>query len=375
MMAETVFHPARFQRVFLIGLLIAISLIFFFMVRGMIMAVLIAAIFAGLVFPIYRRFRDWLGGRRTPAAIVTVVLFVFALLIPLTAFLGIVGGQALQVSDSVGPWIERELSRPDELDRILASMPFAEELAPYKDLIATKLGEVAARVGNFVVGHLATATRGTVVFLLMLFIMLYAMFFFLRDGRRILEKIVYYMPLPTEHEERIIARFVSVTRATLKGTLVIGVVQGTLGGLAFAVVGIPGAAFWGTVMAVVSIIPALGTGLIWVPAAIYLAAIGQMGAAIGLTVWCATAVGLVDNLLRPWLVGRDTEMPDLLILLSTLGGIGMFGALGIVIGPIVGALFLTIWEIYGDVFQDILPSAPLFETPSPQPRTAPSPEG
>jgi predicted PurR-regulated permease PerM len=236
-----------------------------------------------------------------------------------------------------------------------------DALAPYKDQIETKVGELAGRVGQFVVARLAAATRGTVLFFFMLFVMLYAMFFFLKDGRSLLRRILYYMPLSSEDEARMVGKFVSVTRATVKGTLLIGVVQGGLAGIAFAIAGIPGAAFWGTIMAVLSIIPGVGTALVWVPAVVYLLAIGHVGAGIGLGLWCGAVVGTVDNLMRPWLVGRDTEMPDLLILLGTLGGIVLFGAVGVIIGPIVAALFVTVWEIYGTVFKDVLPEVVLGE--------------
>ncbi len=151
-----------------------------------------------------------------------------------------------------------------------------------------------------------------------------------------------------------IDKFVSVSRATIKGTLVIGVVQGALAGAALAVAGIPSAVFWGTVMAVLSIIPGIGTGLVWVPSAIYLAATGRWLAAVLLVVWCALVVGSVDNVLRPRLVGRDTQMHDLLILFSTLGGLLLFGIVGVIIGPIIAALFVTIWDLYGAVFKDLL---------------------
>jgi predicted PurR-regulated permease PerM len=156
-----------------------------------------------------------------------------------------------------------------------------------------------------------------------------------------------------------VEKFLSVTRATLKGSLVIGLVQGLLAGAAFAVAGIQGAAFWGTVMAVMSIIPAVGTGLVWVPAVIYLFVISRTAAAIALGLWCLVVVGTVDNFLRPALVGRDTKMPDLLVLVSTLGGLFYFGAVGFIIGPVVAALFLTVWEIYGRAFADFLPEVVL----------------
>ena len=210
-------------------------------------------------------------------------------------------------------------------------------------------------LGGFVARELANFVQATAGFLLLLFVMLYAMFFFLRDGRKMLGRILYVTPLSSEDEYRLVERFASVSRATLKGTLVIGAVQGGLVGIAFAVVGIGGAAFWGTLMAVLSIIPGLGTALVWVPAVIILAAGGNFVKAGGLCLFCALVVGSIDNLLRPVLVGKDTQMHELMIFFGTLGGIIMFGVMGMIIGPIVAALFVTIWEIYGVAFKDILP--------------------
>lgn len=173
-------------------------------------------------------------------------------------------------------------------------------------------------------------------------------------------------------------KFVSVSRATMKGTLVIGILQGALAGAAFWVLGLDAPAFWGAVMAVLSIIPGLGTALVWVPAVILLLVGGRIAAGVGLALWCGALVGTVDNFLRPYLVGRDTKMPDLLILLSTLGGIVLFGAVGIVIGPIVAALFVTVWDIYGTAFKDLLPAVepiPVLEPPrKTTPRKKPKPK-
>jgi predicted PurR-regulated permease PerM len=360
-MDKPAINPDKFRITFLLILVVTISAIFFAMIRSFMTALLMAAICSGLMFPLYRRFRSWLGGRRALASVATLVVFVVVLIVPLSAFFGIVTAQALEVSGAVGPWIEERVSQPDEIDRFIQNLPFMDALAPYKDQIETKVGELAGRVGQFVVARLAAATRGTVLFFFMLFVMLYAMFFFLKDGRSLLRRILYYMPLSSEDEARMVGKFVSVTRATVKGTLLIGVVQGGLAGIAFAIAGIPGAAFWGTIMAVLSIIPGVGTALVWVPAVVYLLAIGHVGAGIGLGLWCGAVVGTVDNLMRPWLVGRDTEMPDLLILLGTLGGIVLFGAVGVIIGPIVAALFVTVWEIYGTVFKDVLPEVVLGE--------------
>ena len=356
-------NRARFRAAFLLLLVAAISLLFFAMVRSFLMAVFLAAIFSGLLYGLYKRLARWLGGREALASVATILIFIFALVVPLTGFFGIVTAQALEVTQAVGPWIQQHAAQPDDFDRLIEGLPFAAQLAPYDELITEKVGEVAQNVGTFVFSRLAAATRGTVVFFFMLFVMLYSMFFFLKDGHSLLGRILYYMPLAPEAESRMVEKFVSVTRATIKGTLVIGVAQGGLAGLAFAVTGVPAPAFWGTVMAVLSILPGIGIALVWVPAAVYLAVIGKMGAAIGLALWCALVAGTVDNLLRPRLVGRDTEMPDLLILLGTLGGLTLFGAVGILIGPIVAALFVTVWEIYGEAFKDLLPE----RTPVPAP--------
>jgi predicted PurR-regulated permease PerM len=162
----------------------------------------------------------------------------------------------------------------------------------------------------------------------------------------------------------LLERFVSVTRATLKGSLLIGIIQGALAGLAFWLAGIPGAAFWGTITAVVSIIPAIGSAIIWVPMVIYLLVTGHTGAGLGLLLWSVLVVSTIDNFLRPRLVGRDTRMSDLLVLLSTLGGLGLFGPVGFIVGPIVAALFVTVWHIYGEAFRDRLPGLPGEGSPS-----------
>jgi predicted PurR-regulated permease PerM len=374
-MAEPTHPQERFQKAFLILLVILISLVFLAMIRPFLIAVLLAAVFSALAGPLYRGLRRRFRGQAVPAAVVTILIVLMVIVVPLTVFFGIVASEAIQVTSNVTPWIERQVSQPDELDKLLQRIPLLDRLQPYQDQLAARIGQLAGTLGTFIVNSVAHMTRGTVNFLLQLFIMLYAMFFFLIGGRAMLDRILYYMPLSPKDETRMVERFVSVTRATIKGTLVIGIVQGGLAGLAFWVAGIHAPAFWGTVMAVLSIIPGIGTGLVWVPAVIYLFAIGRTGAAIGLLVWCAVVVGLADNFLRPWLVGRDTKMSDLLVLLSTLGGLFLFGAVGIIIGPVIAALFVTVWDIYGEAFKDYLPA--VREIPVPvevPPPVGPTPE-
>jgi predicted PurR-regulated permease PerM len=198
--------------------------------------------------------------------------------------------------------------------------------------------------------------------------MVYAMIFFLQEKTPVLAQLMRYSGLPRASQERLVDRTISISRATIKGTLVIGIVQGALGGIAFAVVGIQGAAFWAVVMAVASVVPGIGTALVWVPAVIYLFATGETVSAVGLALWFALLVGTIDNVLRPILVGRDTEMPDLLVLVSTLGGLAMFGAVGLIIGPVVGGLFVTMWEMFQDTFAAVLADEPADDAQPPPER-------
>jgi predicted PurR-regulated permease PerM len=347
----------KFRRYTLLLMVVAVSLVFVFMIRGYLKALFLAVVFSAMATPLYRWIRAKVGGRQAMASALTLLVLVFLVILPLLGFLGIVAAQAVELTENVVPWVQEKIKDPSGLHFTLPSwVPFQDKLAPYTKQIAAKLGEAAGSIGRFLFNSISAGTRGTATFFLNLFIMLYAMFFFLMRGESMRGSLLAYSPLSDEDKNRLIDKGISVARATIKGTLVIGIVQGALGGIGLAVAGIKGAAFWATVMAVLSIIPAVGTALVWIPAVIYLLMTGHIAAGIGLGVWSAAVVGSVDNLLRPRLVGGDTEMPDLLILLSTLGGLSMFGAVGLIIGPVLAGLFLTVWEIYGTTFRELLPN-------------------
>ena len=274
--------------------------------------------------------------------------------------------QRVEVAQQASPWVERQLSEPSREEAELpAWVPFATELEPYREEIMAKLAEFTGDVGVFLAGSLAKLSEGTAQFFFQLFIMLYSMFFFLISGSALLDKILDHVPLSQADRARMVAVGLSVSRATVKGTLIIGAIQGALGGLGIAAAGIDGAVFWGAIMAVLSILPGIGATLVWAPAVAYLMLSDQTLAGVGLFVWSAGVVGTVDNFLRPVLVGRDTEMPDLLILLSTLGGLALFGAAGLVLGPMVAALFLAVLAIYSSVFAEWLDVDGPLESPVP----------
>jgi len=348
-------NDSRTGKIVLLILLVVISGLFLVMIKPFIRAVVLAGILASLAQPLYRRLLRVFHQRTAMASLATLLVIVLLIIVPLAALLGVVTAEAIKVGSAVSPWIQQQISHPDQLATWLQTQPYYDRVAPYQNEIMTRLGAMVSAFSGFLINSLSAATTGTAQFVFMLMIMLYSMYFFLSEGGKLVDLVLYYLPLADHEERRLLDKFSSVARATLKGTAVIGALQGGLAGLAFAIVGIPSAIFWATIMTVLSIVPGIGTALVWVPAAGLLIAAGHTATGVGLALFCGLIVGSIDNFLRPRIVGQDTEMPDLLILLSTLGGILMFGALGLIIGPIIAALFVTIWDIYGTVFQEVLP--------------------
>ena len=350
--------PGKFRTVFVLLLLLAVAAIFLAVIWPFLKALLLGALLAGLFNPLYRWFVRLFKGRKALASVCTLLILFILVVGPLSALLGLVVQQAIEVSDQAIPWLQQRFGEASALDFrrwLVLRFPFLGDFIPSQREIVNSLGTITKAAGSFLVSSASAFTAGTAGFFLNFFVMIYAMFFFLKDGHAILDRIFLYIPLHHEDEMLMLERFVSVTRATIKGTLLIGLIQGTLGGLAFSVAGINGAAFWGAVMVVFSIIPGIGTALIWIPAVIYLFIVGLPMNGTLLALWCVGVVGTIDNVLRPTLVGKDAQMPDLLILVGTLGGLILFGPIGLIIGPVICGLFLTALEIYSSTFKKQLP--------------------
>ena len=211
-------------------------------------------------------------------------------------------------------------------------------------------------MGRWLVTNLSVATQGTLDFFIGLFVMIYGMFNFFLRGPELLQSLQSLLPLSSEDRKLVLDRGLTVTQASLKGILVIGFLQGLLVGLALWACGLATPAFWGSIVFLLSAIPGLGAPLVWAPAAIYLVATGSPGWGIALTAWGILVVGLVDNLLRPMLVGQDSRLPDIVVLVSILGGITSFGPIGIILGPVIAAMLDRVLEIYRRLFGDQLPS-------------------
>src|SRR5712671_460057 len=348
---------------FVLLLVAAVTALFLAVAWPFLKPLLLGALLAGLFHPLYRWITRLLGGRQSLGAAGTLLVLLVLGLGPLSVLLGIVVQQALMVSDQAIPWLTQHLGAASTFnvnEWVMQRFPALAKYMPSQEQLVEQVGAAAKTAGAFLVALASRMTVTTASFLLNLFVMLYAMFFFFKDGHKILERIFYYLPLSDEDETSMLARFTSITRATVKGTLVIGVIQGTLAGVAFWVAGIDGAALWGTIMTILSIIPGIGAPLVWVPVVVVLFVNGQYVTATLLLVWCGVVVATIDNFLRPVLVGRDAKMPDLLILIGTLGGLFLFGPIGFIVGPIICGLFLTVWDIYGATFKEVLPPVESF---------------
>jgi predicted PurR-regulated permease PerM len=340
----------------LLGLVLIISALFLTMIHQFLMAIFMAGLFSAMVMPVHHWLTQKIGNRETLASIITVMGILLLVLIPLSLLITVVITQAINVGQSVTPWVQTFIDEPTTLSTYLEKIPYYDNILPYRDLIIEKAGQFVGTISSFLIDSLSSFTMVTIDAIFSSIIMLYVMFYFLTMGDVLLKKILFFLPLDDKDEQRLLIRFTSVTRATIKGTVIIGIMQGTLCGIAFAFAGIEGPVFWGSLMAVLSIVPAFGTAIIWLPALIVLVLTGNFTGGVILAILCGGVAGNLDNIIRPRLVGKDTEMHDLFVLFGTLGGISMFGLLGIIIGPILAALFITIWEIYGDAFQEFLPT-------------------
>lgn len=349
------------ERAFFVALLLAVSLAFFWLIQGFLQPIFWAVALGIVVYPLHVRLQRRLHDRKGLAASISVVAVVIVVILPLIGLAAAVANEGaalydrLQAGgmDSLYAQIRQRMPQATALiERVGVDPARLEEQAQQAVIAATQaIAQRALSIGS---GTL----RGTIFF----FLMLYLLFFFLRDGPRILDALIRALPLGDQRERHLLGRFAEVSRATIKGTLVVGIVQGTIGGIAFAVLGINAPVLWGTVMALLSILPVVGTALIWLPASIFLIVNGQIFGGIALILVGVFVIGLVDNLLRPVLVGRDTQLPDYLILLSTLGGLAGFGLAGIVIGPTIAAFFVSVWQMAEQEFK-----------PAPAPRAADTP--
>jgi predicted PurR-regulated permease PerM len=340
------------QSTFLL-LLLLVTVLFLFLLKPFFAPIFWACAISLLFYPVQIRLVERLGNRPNLIALVTLLLCVVVLVIPVLLILSsfVAEGTVLYARISSG-----EVNANEYLQRLRDAVPLVERVLDWLRLDMAALEEEATAgalaASGFAARNVFSLGQSTFNFLLSLALMLYMTFFLLRDGSGLIDLITRALPLGDERERLLFSKFAEVTRATIKGNLVVAVVQGALGGFIFLLLGISTPVLWGVAMAIVSLIPAVGAGLIWLPFSIYLLLTGDVTSGVILIAYGVAVIGLADNILRPLLVGRDTKLPDWLVLLSTLGGLVMFGINGFVMGPLVAAVFIVFWQIFCKDYND-----------------------
>jgi predicted PurR-regulated permease PerM len=332
-----------------LALLIAVSLMFAWILWPYRGAVLWGTVFAILFEPLYRRLSRSMHQHRNLAAFVTVALILLIVILPLS----LIGALLVQEASGVYATVQNgdvNFGRmfheafnglPGWAINLLAGFGLTE----FGD-VQERLSGALARASQFLAAQAINIGQHTFDFAISLFVMLYLLFFLLRDGDVLVARIRDAIPLSSEKRRALFSKFSTVIRATVKGNVVVAAAQGALGGLIFWILGIHAPLLWAVLMALLSLLPAIGAALVWVPAALYFLATGAIWQGIVLMAYGIVVISTIDNILRPILVGRDTRMPDYVVLVSTLGGIAIFGVNGFVIGPVTAALFIAAWDLF-----------------------------
>lgn len=340
------------RRSFLI-LLGIVTLLFALLLRPFWSAIFWATVLAILFSPLQHYLLPRLGQRATLSALCTLLLCVVIVVIPVLALLSAFMEEGANLYGMIQA---RELRPREYIDQIVNTIPFLPQLMERSgvniDSLRSVLSDSAMGIGEVVAQQALSIGRNTLNFTVKLALMLYLAFFLLRDGEALVVQMKAAVPLSEHRKLLLFQKFVEVTRATVKGNLLVAIVQGALGGIIFWLLDIPAPVLWAVVMAFLSLIPAVGAALVWLPVALYLYAAGEWVSASILVAYGALIIGLADNVLRPILVGRDTKLPDYVVLFSTMGGIALIGINGFVIGPLIAAVFLAFWDIF---IRDITP--------------------
>ncbi|MBR1247525.1 AI-2E family transporter [Bradyrhizobium sp. AUGA SZCCT0169] len=339
----------RIERQAFLLLLIAVTVAFGWILYPFYGAILWATVMAVIFAPLNRQLQKRMGERPNLAASVTILIIIAMVILPLAL---IAASLAREGSSFYAKMKAGEYNFAGQAQRVFDALPGPARAVldsfnmPDFSALRDSMASGAVKGGQVLVPQALTVGMNTFDFLIGLGIMLYLLFFLLRDGRALALRLTAMIPLPGDQKVTLFTRFAEVVRATVKGSILVAITQGALGGLAFWFLGIQAPLLWAVLMAFFSLIPAIGAGLVWAPVAIYLLATGAVWQGVTLILYGLFVIGLVDNLLRPFLVGKETKLPDYVVLVSTLGGIEVFGLNGFVLGPLIAATFMVSWEIF-----------------------------
>ncbi|TDV61260.1 AI-2E family transporter [Pseudomonas sp. LP_7_YM] len=342
-------NETSLQNKTLMLLLVLVTLAFIWILLPFYGAVFWAVVLGIIFAPLQRRLLARLGWQRNLASLCTLAICLLIAILPviIISMLMVQEGAALYKNVESG-----QLDIPKYLAEFKALLPNATQhwldhlgMGDFNGL-QDKISKAAMQGSQYLATQAFSFGQGTFDFVVSFFIMLYLLFFFLRDGQDLTRRIRIAVPLAEPQKRRLQLKFTRVVRATVKGNVVVAITQGALGGFIFWALDIPSALLWAVAMAFLSLLPAVGAGIVWGPVAVYFLLSGMIWQGVVLGLFGVFVIGLVDNVLRPILVGKDTRMPDYLILISTLGGMAVFGLNGFVIGPMIAALFMSTWGLF-----------------------------
>jgi predicted PurR-regulated permease PerM len=345
----------KFSRYFLLVVLIGIGIVFFNMIKIFLIPTILAAVFVALFYPLYGWLLKLFRNNKSLSSLVCCFILLLGLITPVSIVANLVSGEAISLYQTVEQKVQEIIQKGDE--RVLKNIKeykWVKKLHLNEIDWQSSLQESAQAGAKLLATVINKASKGTFQVLANLFLTFFAMFYFFRDGDKLIQRLKYLSPLADKYKEELFIRFISVSRATIKGTVVVGLIKGFIGGLTFWIFGISSPILWGVVMAILSIIPMLGAWLVMYPAAVIFLLLGHIWQGIALFLISTLIISSVDNILQPRLVGRSTGLHDLLIFFSTLGGIGMFGVMGFIVGPIIAALFISILDVYSIEFKSQL---------------------
>jgi predicted PurR-regulated permease PerM len=344
---------SHIQQSFFFGLLLITTGVFLWMLGTYLFPVLWAIVIALVFYPVYEKLVVLVRHHTSIASLLTIIGVVLLVVIPLM----FIGGLLVKESVSLYQGLvasEADLSGTSLLVRATEFTAYLEPYGISQAVVEERLRNGAATFSQVLAGSLVTFSQLTFSFIVQTAIMLYLLFFFLRDGMRLQKLLIHYLPLGDAYEKRLLVRFSETVRAVMKGTVAIALLQGIIGGTTFWLVGVANPVLWGVAMAVMAVIPVLGTAIIWLPAAVILIATGSLWSGVAILVVGGLIISTVDEFLRPILVGRGSKMPDAMVLLATIGGLATFGVSGFIVGPIIAAFFLSLWIIFEERYRSEL---------------------
>ena len=344
-------NESKISNILFFVLLGMVTLLFLFMIRPFFFPIFWAAVIAGIFQPVYLRLETRFHSPSMAAVVVMLVILVIIIL-PALVIGSLLLGESLDFYNNLDMGTVSIEQRARDIVKAMSENPYLSRFHIDTAALMGNIADGAKSIANYMFESLKEMTQNMVIFIAQFAIMLYTLFFFIRDGAEFLKKISSICPLGDDREKMLFDSFTRTARATLKVTLIIGGIQGLLGGLLFFILGVKGALTWGVVMVFSSIIPGVGCSIVWVPAALVMLMLGYVWKGAIIVAFGVLVISMVDNFLRPLLLGQDVQMHPLMIFLSTLGGIMLFGFSGFVLGPIITSLLLAFWRMYIGVYRN-----------------------